>query len=473
MTADPARLNGLPEEGDTIGGRYVVGELLGIGGMGVVRGARHITLGHELAIKLMLPEIAKNAGAAARFLREARAAVSIGSEHVARVIDVDELPNGTPYIVMERLRGQDLAVLLERRGPLPIEEAVDFVLQAAEAVAEAHTLGIVHRDIKPRNLFVAVRPDGELTIKVLDFGIAKATDAVSALTQTQGNVALGSPHYMSPEQVRDPGNVSARTDIWSIGVVLYQLTTGTVPFDEESLPALGAAIVGDPHPPLGERLSDPPAGFLAVVDRCLAKRAGDRFDDLADLARALEPYSSAAGKKSVSRCVRIFERRARETDATQPIRGERETGDMSAPLKAVRDPETQAGITASTRTEIDARRRLDASRLRLVLIGGGVVAVGLVIWFWFARPDAPAPVIDPPTPANAPLSATPSSSAAAPTPELAPTPVHEPMAPASSKTSNKPLAAQRIFHAKPPASPAVTATPTQAPPARDPYGDRK
>lgn len=419
--------------------------------MGAVLGAKHKTLGHELAIKLMLPELARKPGAAARFLREARASVSIGSEHVARVIDVDELPDGTPYIVMERLRGQDLHTLLERRGPLPVEEAVGFVLQAAEAVAEAHSLGIVHRDLKPRNLFVAVRPDGELSIKVLDFGIAKATDPISNITQTHGNVPLGSPHYMSPEQVRDPAGVDARTDIWSFGVVLFQLTTGMVPFDQDTLPALGAAIVGDPHPRLMDEITDVPEGFPEVVDRCLAKRAADRPADLKELALLLEPYAGPSAKKSVTRCVRLLERRAREMDVTQPVSSDSETAEMSAPQKRLGEQGTEAGLTASTNTEVEAP--LDQRRRSpVVLIGLGIAAVAAASYWVFGRSTVtpePPPTLASPTVVVSPVVPSTVAATAASTPERREPDAGPKMRLRSTKPSGKPA------------------------PSADPYGDRK
>src|SRR5580693_7216018 len=165
----------------------------------------------------------------ARFEREARTAVKIKSEHVARVIDVGQLESGSPYMVMEYLEGEDLQGWLEKQGRLPIERAVDFLLQACEAIAEAHAMGIVHRDLKPANLFCIRRPDGTLSIKVLDFGISKAAGASMGMTSTQA--VMGSPLYMSPEQMGSSKGVDARSDIWALGVILFELVTGRVPFD--------------------------------------------------------------------------------------------------------------------------------------------------------------------------------------------------------------------------------------------------
>jgi serine/threonine protein kinase len=197
--------------------------------MGVVVAAMHLSLRQKVAIKFLLPGASKEV--VQRFLREARSAARLKSDHVARVIDVSELETGAPYMVMEYLEGNDLSRVLRKRGAFPIVDAVDFVLQACEAIAEAHTAGIVHRDLKPANLFLTKAADGSATVKVLDFGISKDTGAEdggepeSPLTQT---AMLGSPNYMSPEQMRSTRDADARADIWSLGVILYQLLTGPV-----------------------------------------------------------------------------------------------------------------------------------------------------------------------------------------------------------------------------------------------------
>nr|HMR07207.1 serine/threonine-protein kinase [Polyangiaceae bacterium] len=216
-------------QGDILAGKFRVEKLLGSGGMGMVVAAHHLQLDEPVAIKFLLPEALTNAAAVGRFAREARAATKIKSEHVVRIIDIGSFDSGEPYIVMEYLNGQDLSQLLAARGPLPPDEVAEYILQACEAIVEAHVLGIVHRDLKPANLFVAARMDGTPLVKVLDFGISKVSTGPD-LSLTETSALMGSPLYMSPEQMASAKSVDARTDIWALGVILYELVTGKPPF---------------------------------------------------------------------------------------------------------------------------------------------------------------------------------------------------------------------------------------------------
>lgn len=200
----------LPVPGQVVGGKYRIERLLGAGAMGAVFAARHELLQQTVALKVMLPKIAASKPAAARFLNEARAAARIEGEHVARVLDVGHLENDVPFIALELLEGADLARVLAERGCFSQGDALLYVLQALEAVAQAHALGIVHRDLKPANLFLAQRRDGTQIVKVLDFGISKALNVqgeASPSVLTQSSSMLGSPLYMSPEQVRSSRDV--------------------------------------------------------------------------------------------------------------------------------------------------------------------------------------------------------------------------------------------------------------------------
>jgi serine/threonine-protein kinase len=285
-----------------IAGKYRVDRVLGKGGMGVVVAAQHIALDTRVAIKFLLDAEASQE-AHERFAREARAAAKISNEHVARVLDVGELENGAPYMVMELLDGSDLSAVLTGQGPLPTDLAVDFVLQACEAIAEAHSLGIVHRDLKPSNLFCLRRPDGSPCIKVLDFGISKLVSGSGSggVPMTATHALMGTPMYMSPEQMKSSRDVDGRTDIWALGVILFELLSGRVPFGGDTLPEVCLNVVSSPPPSLGELRRDVPAGLQVAVLRCLAKNRDERFSSVAELARALAPFAPPRAAISVER----------------------------------------------------------------------------------------------------------------------------------------------------------------------------
>jgi serine/threonine-protein kinase len=294
--------------GDVLAGKYRVERVLGIGGMGVVVAAHHLQLDERVALKFLLPAALNNAEAVERFRREARAAVRIKSEHVARISDVGELENGAPFMVMEYLEGTDLSGWVHDRGALPIEQAVEFVLQACEAIADAHAIGIVHRDLKPANLFCIRRTDGLLSIKVLDFGISKLTglgSSAPSMGMTKTAAIMGSPLYMSPEQLQSPKTVDGRTDIWSLGVVLFELVTARTPFEGETLPELVLNIATKPAPSVRSLRPDLPDPLALVLARSLEKDRDRRFQNVAELAAALAPFAPGA-RHSVERISRVI-----------------------------------------------------------------------------------------------------------------------------------------------------------------------
>ena len=296
------------QPGQILLGKYRIERVLGVGGMGVVVAATHVNLEERVAIKFLLPEALQNAEAVARFLREARAAVRIKSEHVARVTDVGTLETGAPYMIMEYLDGGDLGAVATTHGALPIEQAVEYVLQACEALAEAHALGIIHRDLKPSNLFVVTRADGTPSVKVLDFGISKVTGMGASgadLGMTKTTTIMGSPLYMSPEQMASSRDVDARTDIWALGAILFELLTGRVPFQADTITQLCAMILQQRAEPLRNLRPDAPEGLQAVIACCLEKDRNQRYANIADFANSLAPFAPRRARLSIERVSRV------------------------------------------------------------------------------------------------------------------------------------------------------------------------
>src|SRR5882724_7504567 len=289
--------------GEIIAGKYEVQKLIGSGGMGYVVAALHVELGEKVALKFLRPEALTIPELIERFAREARAAAKIKSEHIARVFDVGSLPDGVPFIVMEYLDGQDLCDVLHQQGPMPIKVAVEYVMQACEALAAAHAAGVVHRDIKPENLFLTQHAQGLDFIKILDFGISKVAltpGGKRAFART--TMPIGSPVYMSPEQIRSSESVDARTDIWSLGCVLFELLTGVVAFDEPTLMQLSAAILEQDPIPLRTLVPDAPEELEAVILRCLEKDVDKRYGNIAELAIALYQFAPRRSRISAERC---------------------------------------------------------------------------------------------------------------------------------------------------------------------------
>lgn len=251
-------------QGDVLGGKYRIERVLGVGGMGVVVAARHIELDSRVALKFLLPELVASPEAVARFAGKARAAVQIQNEHVARVLDVGTLDNGAPYMVMEFLEGRDLSTWLEQRGPLPVEQAVEFILQACVAVADAHRLGIIHRDLKPANLFCIRRTDGQFVVKVLDFGISKLRrtpegDRASGMSVTKTSALMGSTALHVP-RANALVQGRQRADVWALGVILFELLTGRAPFLGETVTEVAIHVATQQPPPIRSLRPDAPPG---------------------------------------------------------------------------------------------------------------------------------------------------------------------------------------------------------------------
>jgi len=408
--------------------------------MGIVVQAMHLQLGQPVAVKFLLPEVLGNRDVVQRFLREAQAAVRLRSEHVARVIDVGTLETGAPYMVLEYLEGTDLAHYPPSH--LTPGVIVDLMLQACEALAEAHSMGIVHRDIKPANFFVTRRNDGSSLLKILDFGISKAATTLDAsLTGTQ--VVMGTPAYMSPEQMKSARDVDQRSDIWSLGIVLYQLLEGTAPFEAETFTSLCIKVATEPQRPMRKAL--PPA-LTNVVYRCLEKDPARRFSDVGALARALAPFARSATQAAITleRTSRVYQAGQGATDATLP-----ETATTPVPT-------TLGGSAIAVATQATPRKRWP--------IIAGVTAV-LAAVATFAIVMSAGGNTDEPTPAAAPTAGPSPGPAPAPTTPTAPTattPATTPTAtaPAQPAPAPAPPAPQPA-----PAEPAVATTPPAPAPA--------
>ncbi|MGC4091141.1 MAG: serine/threonine-protein kinase [Polyangiaceae bacterium] len=382
---DPA----LIREGDLLAGKYRIERVLGAGGMAVVVAARHVQLQQLVAIKLLKPESLRQPGALERFLREARAVARLRSEHVSRVLDVGTLESGAPYMVMEFLEGRDLSELLNERGPLPLELSVSLVHQACKGLGEAHALGIVHRDVKPQNLFLTNTPEGTPRLKVLDFGISKSNAAMEhgwgSLTQT--HAILGSPLYMAPEQMRSSRLADARSDVWALGVVLFELLTKRWPFEADELPELCLKVVSTPPLSLSQLRPDVPSSLVAVVERCLAKSPDERFESAVPLGAALEAFARRAPPLEVD---------ADPTIVTEPPFGQRpDSGDWPSRASLLSSaPPSTASIppTAPARQTQDSWGKpssaLDRRRALWPLLWLGVVAfasfvvLGVLVGRW-------------------------------------------------------------------------------------------
>jgi serine/threonine-protein kinase len=295
------------EAGQVIGGKYEILRTLGEGGMGVVLAARDVRLERTVAIKVLRPELASNKEAAERFVREARAAVKVLSEHVARVIDVDLDSSETPIMVMEYLEGQDLEQAIAERAPLAVADVALWVIQACDAIAEAHAQQIVHRDLKPANVFLARQPGGAEIVKVLDFGISKQVASGAAnLSLTRTSALMGSPLYMSPEQMRSTRDVDTRTDIWALGAILHEALAGHPPFEGETITQLSANVLLEEPTRLDALRPDLPPRLADIVWRALRKTPAERFSHVGELALELMPFAPAHARAHVERIERVL-----------------------------------------------------------------------------------------------------------------------------------------------------------------------
>lgn len=415
---EPAlRRDELVREGEVLAGKYRVERIPGRNGLGVLVQVRHVELGQAVTLKFLVPDACVYPEFVQRFIREARSAVKIQGEHVARVTDVGRLESGAPYMVREYLRGPDLAEVVKVRGALPVEEACDYILQAAEAVAEAHAIGIAHRNLRPTTLVVTRRSDGAPLVKVFDFAAAEALH-VEPFTQRSvsmvgSSALLASLPYLSPEQVRDPHGVDFRADVYGLGAVLYELLSGVAPFEAESAPALLAMVAADTPVPLATLRPDLPAALEQAVMRCLAKSRELRFASIADLATVLRPFASQESASSSDHIQRLARRSARPPLA-----------DARTPASTM--PSVRAHVAAMPEAPIapEAERQVEPAP-----------AAPAVLAPPKRRSSMPPPLVKAKQPEAAPVEA-----AAAEVPSVPPPP---PQAPSSTKTTMMPPSRSR------------------------------
>jgi serine/threonine protein kinase len=357
---------GALREGELVAGKYRLERQIGSGGMGVVFAAMHVHLEQRVALKFLHAEASENPEIVERFWREARAAVKIQSEHVARVMDIGHLEGGQPFIVMEFLEGDDLENIVKATGPLAVADAIRYLLHACEALAEVHAQGIVHRDIKPANLFLATRADGTCIVKLLDFGISKAapswTAAEGARSLTNTSAVIGSPRYMSPEQLRSSRDVDARSDVWALGVTLFELLGGKSPFARGTMPEVCASILKDEPFSLRDIRPELPTDLETVIRRCLAKEPDGRYRNVAELAMALRPFGPLGIIDiSIERVVGVIQMSMMSGTSTitlPPVAAGQRDNTTASSRKALAPTETKAKIDlAPARSDEELERR--------------------------------------------------------------------------------------------------------------------
>jgi len=409
------------KEGDILASKYRVEKVLGVGGMGVVVAAHHLELDQRVALKFLLPQAAESEELVERFLREARASVRLKGTHVAKTLDVGRLENNCPYIVMEFLEGHDLhAELRSDKGPLPVETAMSYVLQAAEGLAEAHSRGIVHRDLKPGNLFLTNGVDGRPLVKVLDFGISKTLDSGiggEGLSLTRTEMLLGSPLYMSPEQMRSSKHVDERSDLWALGAIAYELLTGKVPFEADTILELCFKVAQErPASPQTHRAALPEE-LCAAILKCLEKDPADRFANVGELARALEPFGLARDRGTAERSLDVLGTGKRPPMRSQPsLSPTLVNGPSGTPLPETPLPQTPAQAAISGSAELASspprpspsqdpvapaawgttQAQMPAkSRKGILAVAGAVVVIGALAGVLASRkaPDAPTGIV--------------------------------------------------------------------------------
>ncbi len=467
MSPAPSRA---PAVGDVVLDRYKLESVLGQGSTGVVYRARKLPSDARVALKILFAEAKEHPEAVQAFSSAAKASAQLDTPHVAKVLDAGTLADGIPYVVTELLEGNDLAALVHRRGSLPIAEAVDYVIQATEAIAAAHAHGLVHLDLKPANLFLAWKANvGTKTniIKVLDFGAAKIIEATQSQAATATGTTVKSPRYMSPEQLRNAKDLDGRADIWSLGVILYELIAGKPPFHESGSSPIYVQIMTGGFEPL--RATRPKVSDVLenVVACCLRKSRSERFADVVQLAQALAPFASpdgAARARRLQQTARAARDEQQETGAAGPPSQDRTDAPASSPIAAPLNPHelpplplppsqreimtvpssdririakddasgklVPSSSAAVPPFEVDVRPR-SFTGLAVGLGAVGLAGVGLVALALRGGANAGAPA----TEASGVTTFAASTAAAEPPPEPPPEPAHRPLASVSASRS--------------------------------------
>ncbi|HWP08040.1 MAG TPA: serine/threonine-protein kinase [Polyangiaceae bacterium] len=461
----------MPEPGDLIGGKYRIVRLIGDGGMGSVFEARHEGLRVEVALKFLHEDLAGRPGLADRFLQEARVAATIRSPHVAHVTDVDVGPGGLPYLVMELLSGESLQQRMDRDRKLLPAIAVDFALQVASGLEAAHAIGVVHRDLKPDNVFITPGTGGPL-LKLIDFGIAKLYEGQKGLTRA--GMVMGTPEYMPPEQLYAASDVDGRADVYALGVILFEMLSGRRPADGDDAQAIvGKVLAGDVLSLGGLEPSLPP-GLVELVQRAIAADRNARLGSAHELRAALAHF---AGELSPAGILAAREAPLQPTAAAAPKTLPPEQRDAfgkgstaEAPALAQVLAGGAPGMT-SVGPPLVVPRAPEARPVRrssgiawiivpLLLIAGGAGAAGYVVWSGQNAPLPPPPPLDD-TPVTPPANA---FTAEGPSTSLVPTVTSAPTAPPITPPTHVEHPGTPTSTPQPPGVPTVT---TPQPETRD------
>ena len=440
--------SGSVRAGEVIAGKFQIERILGEGGMGYVVAARHLQLGQMVALKFIKEDVS-SPEFKARFLREARNTVKLKSKHVSRVLDVGTIDDGAPYMVMEYLEGTDLSELLQQRGPFQVAETAEYVIQACEAIAEAHGYGIVHRDLKPANLFLTRGTGGEAVVKVLDFGVSKVMDLDEDTSarehdsvMTKATDLLGSPSYMAPEQVVSARDADSKSDVWSLGVIIFRLISGKAPFAGNSLGDLIQKIVHGPLPNLRDLRPDIPEGLEHVIWRCF-ERDRTKRPDAVELARMLAPYAGPNATPSLERIAILGPALVRPQYASIPPQSipphPSSKPSFSGPKQNWSSPGASQSQAAHAKKDMSGTSFF-VWALLLAVVVGSLMVVAFKLAKMPSLGGKPAPTFSslPPAPAPTPeptIVATPSTPIQAPAPAPLPAPMPQPAATPSTKPS--------------------------------------